>query len=275
LVLRIAQRTEARIASHAHVYDEQGSGRVMQQNEPVLATEPQVVLSPADTSTAIVHLYRAQSAKADSWRARLDATTNWAVVTTAAAITFALGDTAPQRHGTIPLISILVTFFLVLEARRYRHYDIWQTRVQLLEADFFAPLLTADAVLPHLDWRRLLAADLRHPQYHISFAEAFGWRLRRNYIWIYAILLLTWLIKVSIHPIPVSSVGQFIDRASLGPIPGWATICLGALFNGSLLAIAFITSSLHSASGEIMTQHETRERIRQDAAPPPPGVVSN
>jgi uncharacterized membrane protein len=239
----------------------------MQQNEPAVAAE--AAPSPAEFSTAIVHLYRAQSAKADSWRSRLDATTNWAVVTTAAAITFALGSTEPQRHGTIPVISILVTFFLVLEARRYRHYDIWQTRVQLLEADFFAPLLTPDALLSHADWRQLLAADLRHPQYHISFAEAFGWRLRRNYAWIYAILLLTWFVKIAIHPNPINAAGQLVDRAALGPIPGWAMIGFGALFNGSILAIALVTSSLHRASGEIMTQHQTRERIRQTAVSSP------
>src|SRR5207249_1927022 len=95
--------------------------------------------SQAECSTAMVHLYRAEAAKAEAARRRLDTTTNWAVVTTAAGISFALGDQDPERHAVILLISLLVTFFLVIEARRYRYYDIWQTRARLMEAEFFAP----------------------------------------------------------------------------------------------------------------------------------------
>ncbi|MGI8551355.1 MAG: DUF2270 domain-containing protein [Dehalococcoidia bacterium] len=224
--------------------------------------------SSADFNTAMVHLYRAQTAKADTWRNRLDATTNWSVVTTAAAISFALGDKDAQRHVVILLVSVLVTFFLVIEARRYQHYDIWQTRVQLMDADFFAPLLWPEGQPPHPEWRQLLAVDLVNPAYHISFSEAVGWRLRRNYVWIYVMLLTTWLVKVIIHPTPITSVSEFFQRASLGPIHGGIMLFLGVLFNGSLIAIAFLTEGMHSASGEIMTRREMHEKIQQVASVP-------
>ena len=103
------------------------------------SVEPTRRLSTGEFTTALVHLYRAEAARANTWRIRLDTTTNWAVVTTGVAISFALGGPESERHGVILLTSLLVTFFLLLESRRYRHYDIWQTRVHLLESDFFAP----------------------------------------------------------------------------------------------------------------------------------------
>src|SRR5438094_4536983 len=150
-------------------------------------------VSSSEYNTALVHLYRAEVTKSNVWRQRLDTTTNWAVVTSAAAITFVLGDKDLQRHVVILLTSLLVTLFLLLEARRYRHYDIWQTRVHLMESHFFAPLVCDEPSDP--DWQDLLASDLRRPRYHIPYSEALGWRLRRNYVWLYGILLLTWLAK--------------------------------------------------------------------------------
>ena len=212
----------------------------------------------------MVHLYRAEAANALSWRSRLDTTTNWSVVTTAAAISFALGGSEAQRHVVILLVSILVTFFLVLESRRYRHYDIWQTRVHVFERDFFAPMLDPGNPLSDPNWQQVLAADLRQPQYHISYGEALGWRLRRNYVWIYLTLLLTWFVKIAIHPTTIASFGDIITRATLGPIPGWAMILFGVLFNGSLIAAALVTGLIarfHTASGEIVS-HKAPEHGR-------------
>jgi uncharacterized membrane protein len=227
------------------------------------SVEPVRRLSAGEFTTAMVHLYRAEAARANTWRIRLDTTTNWAVVTTGVAISFALGGPESERHGVIVLTSLLVTFFLLLESRRYRHYDIWQTRVHLLESDFFAPLLEPEGTPAHPNWQGLLAADLRRPQYHISFGEALGWRLRRNYVWLYVTHLITWFIKVAIHPEAITSLEEFVARAALGPLPGWLMLCIGALFNGALVVTALVTSRLHTASGEIMTPRETREKIQQ------------
>ena len=223
--------------------------------------------SAGEFITALAHLYRAETTRANTWRQRLDTTTNWAVITTGVAISFALGDLESERHGVIVLISLLVTGFLLLEARRYRHYDIWQTRVHLLESDFFAPLLEPEGSPPHPQWRSLLAADLRQPQYHISFAEALGWRLRRTYGWLYAVHLLTWCLKVAIHPEAIASVEEFVARAALGPIPGWLMLLVGGLFNGTLVVVALLTWRLHAASGEITTSTVTREKIQQPLGP--------
>lgn len=223
--------------------------------------------SPSEFNTAMVHLYRADAASALSWRNRLDTTTNWSVITTAAAISFALGGTEPERHIMILLVSILVTFFLVLEARRYRHYDIWQTRVRLMEGDYFASMLDPDGPLPYPDWQHVLAANLRQPQFHISFSEAFCWRLRRNYVWIYLTHLLIWFVKITIHPTTIKSFSDILTRATVGPIPGWMMLLFGVIFNGSLIGVAILSAipaSLHTASGEIMSTRAAYKKLEQD-----------
>ena len=76
-------------------------------------------MRPAEFNTAMVHFYRGEIQRANTWRNRLDTTTNWAVVATGAAISFALSNPA-NHYGVIILNTLLVTLFLWIEARRYR-----------------------------------------------------------------------------------------------------------------------------------------------------------
>ena len=97
-------------------------------------------MRPAEFNTAMVHYYRAEIQRSNIWRTRLDATTNWAVVATGAAISFALAS--PENHyAVIILNTLLVTIFLWIEARRYRYYELWAHRTRLMETDFFAAML--------------------------------------------------------------------------------------------------------------------------------------
>jgi uncharacterized membrane protein len=98
------------------------------------------------------------------WRTRLDTTTNWAVVTTAAMISFAFGEAG---HAAIILLlaNLLVTAFLFQEARRYRYFAVFRARVRMLEENFFLPILTRDLVSPIADWRRCVADDLDQPKF--------------------------------------------------------------------------------------------------------------
>jgi uncharacterized membrane protein len=207
--------------------------------------------SASEFNTAMVHFYRAEVGKAVEWRSRLDTTTNWAVVTTGAAITFALGDQDPERHVVILLVSILVTFFLLFEARRYRYYDIWETRVHVVEREFYGPLLDPDNSPSDPSWQKSLAANLCSPSYHISYAEALGWRLRRNYIWIYLTHLLIWFVKIAIHPTPIDTLEEFFMRATVGPVSGQWMILIGVLFNGIMFILVLLTTCKRTASGEI------------------------
>ncbi|MFN2226481.1 MAG: DUF2270 domain-containing protein [Anaerolineae bacterium] len=211
-------------------------------------------LKPGQFTTAMVHLFRAEVQRANVWRQRLDTTTNWAVVTTGAAISFAYSRTQVEDHRLIILNVLLVTLFLYIEARRYRYYELWSYRVRLMETDFFATMLVPP-FRPADDWAESLAENLLHPQYPISILEALGRRLRRNYIWIYIILDLAWLSKVWLHPSPALSWQQFISRAAIGTLAGEAVLAVGMVLNAILLLISLLTVGLQRASGEVLPRY--------------------
>lgn len=207
-------------------------------------------MRPAEFNTAMVHLYRGEVTRSNAWRQRLDATTNWAVLAAGAAISFVLSD--PMHHyGTIILDTFLVTLFLFIEARRYRYYELWSHRVRLLETDFFASMLVPPFG-PHPEWAESLAETLLSPQFSISMWEALGRRFRRNYVWIFLTLALAWALKGVLHPTPVTTLAEFVERSALGPVPGAVMLAIGVIYNGALFAIGFATAGLSQASGEVL-----------------------
>ena len=211
-------------------------------------------LQSSDFTTAMVHLFRAEVARANVWRQRLDTTTNWAVITTGAAISFAFSRTLAEDHRVIILNVLLVTLFLYIEARRDRYYELWSYRVRLMETDFFAKMLVPP-FHPASDWAESLAENLLHPQFSISFAEALGRRFRRNYLWIYVILGLAWVFKVWLHPTRATSWSALFNRAAIGTLPGWIIVAAGLALNLFLMLIGLLTIGLQQASGEVLPRY--------------------
>ena len=207
-------------------------------------------LRPSEFTTAMVHLYRGEVQRSNTWRTRLVNTTNWAVIAAGAAISFSLSDPA-HHYGVIILDTLLVTLFLWIEARRYRYYELWSHRVRLMETDFFAAMLVPPFT-PHAEWAESLAETLLTPEFPISMWEAFGRRFRRNYLWIFLVLAIAWALKGFLHPTPTISWAEFVDRSALGPIPGWVMLAIGALYNGALFLIGLGTAGLTQASGEVL-----------------------
>lgn len=85
-------------------------------------------LKANEFNQAMIHLFRSQVSRADVWRQRLDITTNWAVLTTGATVSIAFSQNLGS-HSVLLLDTLLVTLFLFIEARRYRFYEVWSTRV--------------------------------------------------------------------------------------------------------------------------------------------------
>ncbi len=207
-------------------------------------------MRPAEFNTAMVHYYRAEIQRSNVWRQRLDNTTNWAVITAGAAISFTLSD--PSHHYVaIILNTLLVTIFLWIEARRYRYYELWAHRTRLMETDFFGNMLTPPFA-PGPNWAVELSDSLQTPEFPISMWEAFGRRFRRNYMWIYLVLGLAWVFKCVIHPQPTYSFDEFVARLALGPLSGWTIFLFGLAFNGVLFVIGLGTAGLQQASGEVL-----------------------
>jgi len=207
-------------------------------------------LKSSEFTTAMVHLFRAEIQRANVWRQRLDTTTNWAVVTTGAAISFAFTQ-EQGSHIVILLNILLVTIFLIMEARRYRYYELWASRVRLMETDFYAAMLVPP-FHPSPDWAESLAESLLTPHFPISVWEAIGRRLRRNYLWIYAIVGLSWLANLWLMPTPVNDLPHFIERAGIGGLGGELVIGLVAAYFILLGILAASTLNLRQASGEVL-----------------------
>lgn len=225
-------------------------------------------LTTSEFNTAMVHLYRGEVGRANTWRTRLDGTTNWAVLTTGATLSFAFSS-ADHTPVMILLNSLLIFFFLFIEARRYQFYDLWRSRVRLMETEFFGEMLTPQAHPPDDagHWRELLADDLYHPQFSVSLWEALGRRLRRNYAWVFAVLVLSWAVKVAIHPTPAATLAEIYARAAVGPLPSWFMLLLGVVFNGFLVVLGLATSSLTSHLDETASRSETRQRMARSLRP--------
>jgi uncharacterized membrane protein len=220
---------------------------------------PQKLL-PAEFNMAMAHFYRGEIQRSNVWRGRLDATTNWAVITAGATLSFVFSS-PDNPHFAIPINTILVSIFLFMEARRYRYYEVWANRVRVLETGYFAPMLSHRTIPPDQEWAEHIAADLITPHFTIRVWEAVGRRLRANYLWIFILLALSWSLKIYIHPSPIPTTSEvdrqvfwqiLFQRAQVGLAPGWLVITVGALFNLAIFFVAFSTLKFRDASSEVL-----------------------
>jgi len=186
-----------------------------------------------DIPTALIHLYRGELGRMTVYRTRLDTTTNWAVGTSAALTTFALGqERAP--HFVFLLAIFMDLIFLWMEIRRFRFYELIRARVRLLELGFYAVVL---GQTPREGWEDALWKSLEAPQSPINRLQAASVRLRRNYLWLFIAVYLGWIVKLSFgHEGMVAS-------AAVGMLPGALVLGISALIL-ALLAIVAMTYRL-------------------------------
>ncbi|MCW3476783.1 DUF2270 domain-containing protein [Limobrevibacterium gyesilva] len=201
---------------------------------------------------ALAHLYRGELYRSTVWRTRLDATTNWAVVSTglALSLTFSSPSASPLP---LVVVGLLVAVFLNIEARRYRFFDFWRVRAHILETQFFGPILLGRGVQIGNGWNETLYQDYRMPRLHITYPDALGRRLRKNYSWIFAIQVTAYLGKLVIHPAPIASLDDLWARAAIGPVPGQLVLLAGLAFHATWLAIALLTLKGRRGRGQSRT----------------------
>ena len=199
---------------------------------------------------ALAHLYRGEVYRSTIWRTRLDTTTNWSVVTlgVALSITYSSPQASPLP---LVLVGILIIFFLMLEARRYRYFNVWRARCRWIELHFFAPLLKHGDLDLAGGWETRLADDYIRPTYHVSMWTAIGRRIRRNYFWILLIQSAAYLGKLMVHPGPLTSARELYERAAIGPVDGRIVIGMGCLYvlSWALAAVASAWDDRRRAAG--------------------------
>ncbi|WP_435146304.1 DUF2270 domain-containing protein [Halobaculum sp. P14] len=198
-------------------------------------------------SSAMAHLYRGEIHRMKLWRERLDRTTNWAVVVIAALLTWAFSS--PDNPHYILLIGMATLgVFLFVEARRYRGYEIWRSRVRKLQENVWAYGLDPSAGLVDDDWRERLSADYRTPTLKISAEEAVAHRLRRIYLPLFTVLLAAWLVRITAF-----SDASLPAAAAVGMIPGVVVAGAVTAVTVAATAVAVRPRTWH-AKGELRTE---------------------
>lgn len=214
---------------------------------------------------ALVHLYRAEVSRGDAWRSRLDNTTNWALTSTAAVVSFGLGSVGAS-HAVLLAGIYLVLTFLLIETGRYQKWDVYLRRVRLLEIGLYAPLLREEP----LDGQKLreLARMLDAPRIEIPFWMALAQRIKRAYGAVFAVLLAAWVLKLTVRARELTSLGDFVERARVGVLPGPAVFALVFVLYaaiGALTAASFwarpITTELRPLRRRKRPLSEAFERV--------------
>jgi uncharacterized membrane protein len=176
---------------------------------------------------ALVHYYRAEVTRMISWRDRLDRTTNWAIGAVAAMLSISLAS-EEAHHSVLLFAMLLIHVLLFIEARRYRFYHVYRARVRLLEREFFAGIFSP-APAGFRKGLTSLGDDLREPRFTIGLLQAVARRFRRNYVWVFLLVLLAWLVKttsevVDGHTRLVHTLNEFFSNAAIAGIPGKAVV---------------------------------------------------
>jgi uncharacterized membrane protein len=194
----------------------------------------------AEATNAMIHYYRAEMGRMNAWRGRIDLTSNWAITVVAALLSVSL-STPSAHHGLVLFAMVIVLLLLSVEARRYRFYDVYRMRVRQFERHYFGQLFGPETQGGVEPWLLMLAQDLRHPRFRITYNRALRRRLRRNYIWMFLILGFAWVVKIMSPDLqdgvaldPVRPIELAIAHAAIGPIPGWLVLPLIALFYAAL-----------------------------------------
>jgi uncharacterized membrane protein len=157
-------------------------------------------------------------------------------------------STPTSHHGVVLFAMLLTLLLLWIEARRYRFFDVYRARVRQFERYYFAQIFSPQPDYAS-NWLLILGETLRAPKFLISQRVAFARRLRRNYIYVFLLLLLAWIVKISTPKLQdnglrgdfVHSVLEAVRNASLGPLPGIMVVAIVAGFYVMLFIVMMTT----------------------------------
>jgi uncharacterized membrane protein len=106
------------------------------------------------------------------------------------------------------------------------------------------------------EWQKLVCEDLLLPSFKISIFEAVGRRLKRNYGFIFLIILVAWITKIFLHPkTPIETIwgtgpNTFYGALRVGDsIPSWL---VAVLFCGTSITVAAMVIYIsRKSTGEV------------------------
>ena len=179
----------------------------------------------SEMSSILGDAYRGELDRETTWRSRLDQTTTWGITVVAAILTWAFSS--PENPHYVILVGILVvSLFLLIEARRYRDYDVYRSRVRLFQQNLLADALDPSEGVEHEDWRAKLSRDYRRPTLKVSMWEATANRLRRMYLPLLAVLLIECLFRIT----AIAPNESPLTTAAIAIVPGILVVSVVALY---------------------------------------------
>ncbi|MEO0416139.1 MAG: DUF2270 domain-containing protein [Verrucomicrobiota bacterium] len=210
-------------------------------------------------ATVMAHFYRGELGRMTAWRERFDRTTHWAIIATTGIITFAWTN-QETSHFFFLLANAMLYLLLTIEARRYRFYDAYRGRVRILESHFIFPVVTRTPEHPKSKWRRQLGGDLIMPSLKITFFEALSRRFNRNYVWLFFIVLLAWVVITFANAPNIKTFGHFMAAFEKGQsIPSIVLIPIMSVFYAYLIFVGFYGRTKRKASGEFLKRPRAKE----------------
>jgi uncharacterized membrane protein len=223
------------------------------ENEVTMKPETAAKLAPPIYPTnsvefvnSLAHYYRGELSRMISWRDRLDRTTNWAITGVGAMLSVSLSSPL-SHHGVLLFAMVLIFLLLHIESRRYRFFHVYRSRVRLIERNYYARVFAPRELVSPTHWMNQLGEDLRLPRFSMTQNQAMARRLRRNYIWLFLVLLLAWMLKITTSALQqgtgsahiIHSTGELFDNAAIGYLPGWGVIIAILCFYAWMLYIMF------------------------------------
>lgn len=194
---------------------------------------------------AMVHFYRGELQRTLEWRKRMDTTTHWALITTVGIVTFSFSN--PHYAQETLITGMLANLmYLTHEARRFRFFDMWRTRLRMIEENFYGPILRRHPTSPISGWGDQVATDLLHPKFKITRQQAMRARLKRNYGYLFVFLLVTFLGRALLLPKPQGQ-GTLPGLFSMGSIPWWIPLGLVAGIYIYLIGLMLFTPAVMPA----------------------------
>ncbi|HET7324115.1 MAG TPA: DUF2270 domain-containing protein [Halococcus sp.] len=204
--------------------------------DPEAKDEREIGREMVDQSTGLgsvaAHMYRGEMDRVTTWRQRLDETTKWAVTVIAAVLVYAFSGGA--SHAVLLAGIVVTAMFLGIESRRYQHYDIYRSRVRMIQENLLANALDPSQGVEHRDWRAELSEDYRNPKLKIRYREALQRRLQRVYLPMLGVLLAGWIFRIT-----ALTKGPIIEGATLGSVPGFVIMGAVSVFYLGVLAVTF------------------------------------
>jgi len=194
---------------------------------------------------AMVHFYRGELQRTLEWRKRMDTTTHWALITTVGIVTFSFSN--PQFAQETLITGMYANLmYLIHESRRFRFFDMWRSRLRMVEENFYGPILRRNPASPICSWGEQVAADLLHPKFKITRSQAMRARLKRNYGYLFVFLLFAYLGRTFLLPSPEAG-GNLPALFSIGAIPWWVPVALVAGVYFYLVGLMLFTPAVRPA----------------------------